>query len=77
MEHFDCLRIVLRQNTSVDVINNIQRGQSFVRVDGIVEKMVNWGFDILTTIANTINSILKIMSKFMLKEMAQAWSKSS
>ena len=76
MEHFDCLRIVLRQNTSVDV-NNIQRGQSFVRVDGIVEKMVNWGFDILTTIANTINSILKIMSKFMLKEMAQAWSKSS
>ena len=77
MEHFDCLRIVLRQNTSVDVINNIQRGQSFVRVDGIVEKMVNWGFDILTTIANTINSILKIMSKSMLKEMAQAWSKSS
>ena len=77
MEHFDCLRIVLRQNASVDVINNIQRGQSFVRVDGIVEKMVNWGFDILTTIANTINSILKIMSKFMLKEMAQAWSKSS
>ena len=77
MEHFDCLRIFLRQNTSVDVINNIQRGQSFVRVDGIVEKMVNWGFDILTTIANTINSILKIMSKFMLKEMAQAWSKSS
>lgn len=77
MEHFDCLRIILRQNTSVDVINNIQRGQSFVRVDGTVEKMVNWGFDILTTIANTINSILKIMSKFMLKEMAQAWSKSS
>ena len=77
MEHFDCLRIILRQNTSVDVINNIQRGQSFVRVDGTVEKMVNWGFDILTTIANAINSILKIMSKFMLKEMAQAWSKSS
>lgn len=41
MEHFDCLRIILRQNTSVDVINNIQRGQSFVRVDGTVEKMVN------------------------------------
>lgn len=77
MEHFDCLRIILRQNTSVDVINSIQRGQSFVRVDGTVEKMVNWGFDVLTTIANTISSILKIMSRFMLKEMAQAWSKSS
>ena len=48
--------------------------QYFIRVHQTVEKILTSDFDVFISVANRINGILIITSKFMLTEMAQASS---
>ena len=52
---------------SIDVIDNIQKSVTFARVDGRVEKIVTWDFDVFTTVAS-----LKVKFRFIFTGIAQA-----
>ena len=53
----------------IDAINNLERSQSFVRVDGTVEKID--GVSMSSPVSNMNNGIFNIMPKLMLTEMTQ------
>ena len=62
------MRITKFYNNIINVLNNIQKGWSFIDIEWTAKKIVTWSLDIFIAVTNWIKGVVEIMLKFMFSE---------